>query len=193
METLEARLLTVSSKSLSRARREEFEPAAAALREALQRVVERVCPPWLSRYQDDLIQAVVLKVLEARGASGEGIEDIPSSYLYRAAHSALVDEIRRQRRRREVDFEAGGDAVELRVWEWDPEREAASRQSGRAIRDCLQVMKVERRWAVTLYLLGNSVPESARALGWTRKRTENLVFRGLMNLRQCLLKKGVRP
>lgn len=75
----------------------------------------------------------------------------------------------------------------------DPEHETASRQTGRGILACLARMKAERRRAVTLYLQGHSVPESSRILGWNRKRTENLVFRGLMDLRQCLIKKGLRP
>ena len=169
------------------------ESAVAALRSALERVVLRVCPPWLQAQRDDLVQAAVIKVLETRQKSGEGIEGMPASYLYRVAHSALVDEIRRVRRKREVALDEGGDAVEQRERVRDPEHETAGREVGRAIADCLSGMKQERRRAVTLYLQGNNVPESSRALGWDRKRTENLVYRGLMDLRQCLTKKGVRP
>ena len=47
--------------------------------------------------------------------------------------------------------------------------------------------------AVTLYLQGHSVPEAARVLDWPAKRTENLVYRGLADLRECLMKKGIQP
>ncbi len=170
-----------------------IETEVAELRAALERAVTRVCPPWLVDRRDDLVQAAVIKVLAIRRKSGEGIDAVTSSYLYRVAHSALVDEIRRHRRKREVGLEEGGDAVEQSERVRDPEREAASRETGRAIAGCLAKMKPERRWSVTLYLQGHSVPESSRTLGWDRKRTENLVFRGLMDLRQCLLKKGIRP
>lgn len=165
----------------------------ATLRAALERVVTRVCPSWLRDQRDDLVQVAVIKVLEIHRRSGEGIDGVSSSYLYRVAHSALVDEIRRRRRKREVALDEGGDAVEQRERVRDPEHEATSRQAGRAIADCLSGMKEERRWAVTLYLQGNNVPESSQTLGWDRKRTENMVYRGLMDLRQCLTQKGVRP
>ena len=54
-------------------------------------------------------------------------------------------------------------------------------------------MKRERRLAVMLHLQGHPVAEAARILGWTVKRTENLVYRGLADLRHCLICKGHRP
>ena len=165
----------------------------ARLRQALDRVVRRTCPPWLMDRNDDLVQMALLKVLDVKRKKGEGIDEVPTSYLYRVAHSALVDEIRRHRRKREVALAEGGEHVEQTEMVHDPERETASRQTGRAIADCLSLMKAERKRAVALYLQGSSVPESSRTLGWNRKRTENLVFRGLADLRQCLMRKGVRP
>ena len=50
-----------------------------------------------------------------------------------------------------------------------------------------------RRRALTLYLVGHKVPEAAQMLGWTSKKTENNVYRGLANLRDCLAKKGIKP
>lgn len=167
--------------------------AVAALRHDLDRVVRRTCPPWLRGQQDDLVQMALLKVLDVKRKKGEGIDEVASSYLYRVAHSALVDEIRRHRRKREVALEEGGEHVEQTEMVLDPERQTASRQKGRAIADCLARMKTERKRAVTLYLQGSSVPESSGILGWNRKRTENLVFRGLADLRQCLMQKGVQP
>ena len=54
-------------------------------------------------------------------------------------------------------------------------------------------MKRERRLAVTLHLQGHTVPETARILDWAAKQTENLVYRGLADLRECLMAKGLRP
>ena len=54
-------------------------------------------------------------------------------------------------------------------------------------------MKRERRLAVTLHLQGHTVPQAARLLDFSPKQTENLVYRGLADLRACLLAKGIRP
>jgi RNA polymerase sigma-70 factor (ECF subfamily) len=72
----------------------------------------------------------------------------------------------------------------------DPERHASFGELGAAIRDCLAAIKRERRLAVMLHLQEHQVPETARILGWSVKRTENLVYRGLANLRDCLRGKG---
>lgn len=168
----------------------------AELRPKLEKAVYRICPAWLVDRRDDLVQMAMIKLMEAQrrrdANQTEGIPPASSSYLFRVAHSALVDEIRRLRRRRESPLEDDDDTVEHRDAH-DPERDATSRQTGRAIKDCLGFMKRERRMAVTLYLQGHSVPDASRVLGWKRKRTENLVFRGLDNLRQCLRKKGISP
>jgi RNA polymerase sigma-70 factor (ECF subfamily) len=75
----------------------------------------------------------------------------------------------------------------------DPEREAASRGIGDAIRDCLGEMVGTRRRAVTLHLIGHTVPEIARLLDRKLKQTDNLVYRGMADLRRCLIGKGVTP
>jgi RNA polymerase sigma-70 factor (ECF subfamily) len=166
------------------------------LRAALAQAVRRQCPPWLSQHADDLAQAALVKIM-GRVQAGEGDRPLSSFYLYRVAHSALVDEIRRRQRRREVPLEAGEpDAPAARIEPraaGDPEQDASLRELGGAVRGCLLEMKRDRRLAVTLYLQGHSVPEAARLLDWPVKRTENLVYRGLADLRQCLLAKGHMP
>jgi RNA polymerase sigma-70 factor (ECF subfamily) len=143
---------------------------------------------------DDLVQAAVIRVIrivERQTGDGEGDPPFASSYLYKVAHSALVDEIRRVRRRRETDLDDEGVAP-VAVMRQDPERITASREIGRGIVECLSRMTRERRMAVTLYLQGHSVADAARVLEWPFKRTENLVYRGLADLRECLMAKGMR-
>ena len=164
------------------------------LRHDLARAVARMCPSWLSNERDDLVQAAVMRVMQSVGKKAlerEGDAPLASSYLYKVAYSALVDEIRRVRRRRESALETG--TVESVASTENPERTMASREIGQGIRDCLAQLKDERRMAVTLYLQGHSVPEASRILEWSTKRTENLVYRGLADLRECLLSKGLRP
>jgi RNA polymerase sigma-70 factor, ECF subfamily len=165
------------------------------LRQTLVRVVARICPAWLSAQRDDLVQAAVMRVVQVLHKLkpiGEGDPPFSSSYLYKVAHSALVDEIRRARRRRETDFDDAGVEVAAVAVD-DPERQAAGREIGRGIQSCLMRMKRERRLAVTLHLQGHNVAEAAQILDWPLKRTENLIYRGLADLRACLKSKGMEP
>ena len=45
--------------------------------------------------------------------------------------------------------------------------------------------------AVTLHLQGHRGAETARLLGWSAKRAENLIYRGLADLRACLEARGM--
>jgi RNA polymerase sigma-70 factor (ECF subfamily) len=165
------------------------------LRQDFVRAVARLCPSWLSSQREDLVQAAVMRVMHIVSKHPDGAGGEPafaSTYLYRVAHSALVDEMRRMTRRQETALDDA--AVErTAVTVQDPERIAASRQIGRGIQDCLVSMPRDRRMAVTLYLMGHSVPDAARVLDWPAKRTENLIYRGLADLRACLLHKGIQP
>jgi RNA polymerase sigma-70 factor (ECF subfamily) len=167
----------------------------AQLHRDLVRAVDRVCPRWMADRADDLVQVALMRVMEIQRRK-EGTADFSPFYLKKAAYSALVDEIRRLRRRQEVSIEADGEesatAFDPAAPEPDPERASAGRQIGRAIRDCLGGMVPPRRHAVTLSLQGHSVPEIGRLLGWTGKKAENLVYRGMADLRECLSGKGIR-
>ncbi len=155
--------------------------------------VRRCCPPWLAAHADDLVQEAMIKVVE-RARRRPGAPEVASAYLWRVAYSALVDEIRRHRRRREVPLAGEADGVpELPASEPGPEREAGSRAIGVAIAECLHGMLPERRQAVTLHLLGHTVPEVAKLLGWSQKRADNAVYRGLADLRCALADRGVTP
>ena len=170
------------------------DPRWAKLGADLARAVRRQCPWWLSDQAEDIAQAALIKVM-ASARNSEGERDLTTFYLYRVAHSAVVDEIRRRKRRNEVGLEVvTGTADDASAPEpndrRDPERSASFRELGAAIRGCLAAMKRERRLAVVLHLQEHAVPEAARILGWSAKRTENLVYRGLANLRDCLRGKG---
>lgn len=159
-----------------------------ALRADLVRAVQRVCPPWLADRREDLVQEALIRVAEIRRSEPD--RELAPSYLRRSAYNALVDEIRRLRRRRETSLEGEEGTLQPPSEEPGPERLSAARQLGREIHDCLTRMVPPRRRAVALYLQGHSGPESARLMGWTPKRTNNLVYRGLDDLRRCLTGKG---
>lgn len=164
------------------------------IRSALARALRRACPAWLDSRRDDLVQVAMLRVLDALKRSEEK-PTLHPSYLYRAAYTAMVDEIRRAQWRREVPLERDGErAVEpMEKAHAGPERRLLAREIADAIRACLARLAAPRCLAVTLHLQGCSVGEAARTLGWSDKRTENLVYRGLADLRACLASKGVKP
>ncbi|MFL6258563.1 MAG: RNA polymerase sigma factor [Thermoanaerobaculia bacterium] len=168
----------------------------AQLHRDLVRAVDRVCPRWMADRADDLVQVALMRVMEIQRKK-EGTAEFSAFYLKKAAYSAMIDEIRRLRRRQEVSLEGGSGEEVVVVYDPaapdpDPERASAGRQVGRAIRDCLGRMVSPRRHAVTLNLQGHSVPEIGRLLGWTAKKAENLVYRGMSDLRGCLGTKGIQ-
>lgn len=162
------------------------------LRQQLEKAVRQICPHWLRDKSEDLVQVALIRVFEIRRKS-EGDRNFSSSYLWRVAYSALIDEIRRLRRRKESDISDEDLEREAVLQEPDPEASLAGTQIGEGIQHCLQKLVVSRRMAMTLYLQGYSVPSAAEVLGFSAKKTENLVYRGLQQLRECLRKKGFKP
>ena len=163
-----------------------------ALRDDLKRAVAQTCPRWMSDRSEDIIQVALMRVVEIY-RKREGNAEFSSFYLRKAAYSAVIDEIRRLRRRQEVPLE--DESSETRydpvAESPDPERVTVSREVGRAIQDCLGNLVTPRRLAVTLNLQGHSVPEVGRLMSWSTKKAENLVYRGMADLRGCLDGKGV--
>ncbi len=162
------------------------------LRRALSRAVTRVCPRWLVAEREDIVQVAMTKVARVMDG-GKSAEEITSAYLARAAYHAVVDEIRRQRRRR------GMTAIEEEVERTavaegpSPEAVAEGQQLGLEIRDCLSQMARTRRVAVALHLEGRGATEIASMFEWKRKQADNLVYRGMGDLRRCLTNKGLKP
>ncbi|MBL4685168.1 MAG: sigma-70 family RNA polymerase sigma factor [Nannocystaceae bacterium] len=163
------------------------------LRRALSRAVRRACPSWMSESAEDIVQIAMTKVVAAMEA-GKSAEEIGLAYVARVAYHAVVDEMRRQRRRRtlttvDVD-EVHGTVAEPRP---DPEVATAGARLGTEIRDCLTQMARSRRLAVVLYLEGRGATEIANMFDWKRKQADNLVYRGIGDLRRCLADKGLEP
>lgn len=158
----------------------------------MERAVSKVCPPWLRSQRDDIVQAALIRVWEVQKRNS-GRTSLARGYLSRVAHSVLIDEIRKTQRQMESPLENDGGTVSLSTGDPDPECKCAGLEIGSGIRICLGKLHQSRRLAVTLHLLGHSVPESAKLLGWTSKKTENLVYRGLKSLRLCLRRNGIEP
>jgi len=167
------------------------EGSIAVLRGRLLGLVRRSCPSWLADQAEDIVQATLARVLERR-AGGEN-QSVSSSYIMKAAHNAVIDEVRRRFRRAPV-MQGGDEGLSSApAGNPHPEQLAEAAEIDRAIRACLGGLETPRRHAVTLHLLGHSLKECCEALGGTYKRTEHLVYRGLEDLRRCLTKKGLQP
>lgn len=163
------------------------------IRNALERAVRSVCPPSLADRRDDLVQAALMRVAKLQRRS-ETERELTSFYLRRVAHSALVDEIRRLRRRGEIPLEDDqGEERPIVSETASPEARFHAREIAQGIRDCLTHLVAPRRRAVVLHLQGHNVPETADLMGWNEKRARNLVYRGLADLRRCLEAKGLKP
>jgi RNA polymerase sigma-70 factor (ECF subfamily) len=158
------------------------------LRIDIARAVRSVCPRWLAEQGDDLSQIAVSRILD-RLRTTEGQLELSQGYLYRTAYSVVVDEIRRCRRRREIAMDSD---VVLQSHDANPERQTFSREVRDAVAGCLRRLVTSRRRAVTLHLLGHSIREISALLESRYKQAENLVYRGLSDLRACLERRGVK-
>ena len=167
------------------------EETVAHLRRVLTQAIGRVCPPWLEASREDLVQAACIKVLALLNEP-ERNRGLQTSYLWKVAHTTVVDEIRRLARQRESlkSFLSEGDPAASAM---SPERGYRGFQIGRALLECLSTLVRTRRIAVALHLQGSTVPEVAGHLGWSLKKAENMVYRGLSQLRICLTEKGWKP
>jgi len=156
------------------------------IRRVLQAAISKVCPAWLADQKEDLVQAAFLKVFKSWKDSEESGPP-PTSYVWKAAYSATMDEIRRARVRRE---EALDDGVQSNPVASDPSRQQRSAEMRRAIVECLRRLEPGRRRAVQLYLSGFGLKETASLLRWNAKRVDNERYRGLAELRRCLTRRG---
>lgn len=156
----------------------------------LRRAVERVCPRELDSEREDLVQTAMVRLLE-RAAGGEDSEIRSTSYLVKVAFHTMVDTMRRLNRRRAAgveELESSRSALAAEVSAPLPRPEVAP-----AVQDCLARLVRSRRHAVTLYLQGFSAREAGRMLQLEEKAIRNLIFRGIHDLRRCLVEKGVSP
>lgn len=140
---------------------------------------------------DEVMQEVRIRLWRARGTS-EQIAGVSSSYVYRTACSAALDLLRRRRTRREtlaVELErpaAAGLAVA-----GGPERDLADAELAREVGRAIETIPASRRPVVRMHLAGYPREEIAELMGWTEAKTRNLLYRGLADLRERLLARGI--
>jgi RNA polymerase sigma-70 factor (ECF subfamily) len=165
---------------------DEFE----SLRGRVAGAVRRTCPAWLVAQADDIVQNVMAQLLRTL-RQGEGERSFSAMYVEKAAYGATVDEMRRLYRRRECSAVPESHLKDRASPTPGPEQCALSREIAREVEQCLRHLSNARRLAVVLHLRGCTVPEAACLLCWSEKKTENLVYRGLADLRAALRAHGL--
>jgi len=144
-----------------------------AVRRVLENAIRRRCFGVLASHREDLVQNAMVRLLERQGSEDFGGRG--ASYLWKVAQSVVVDELRRLGRERRLT-----EGVR-------EERQASVDPVGSIqLRRCVQRLEERRRMAVTLHLSGLRIPEVARVANWTVKTAENLIYRGLDDLRALL-------
>ncbi len=172
------------------------------LRKALARAVDRACPSWLRNHADDLVQIALQRVMDAADRRKKRLQqeekpedeenpEYSASYLQRVAHNAVVDAVRSWRRQGWVSLD-DETRHQFKAPGADPEQGAIANELGREIRGCVQELVEARRRPVILHLMGHSVVDVAARLELGVKQAENLVYRGLADLRRCLESRGMK-
>lgn len=165
--------------------------AESDLRRRVAAAVATLFPRLSLADREDVVQSTMVRLLEALARAPGG--SLNATYVWRTAHSVVLDEMQRARRRFEVATapEDLGDASPRAPS--NPESDASLAQLRRAVRACFGTLAPERRRAVALHWFGYEPRETARLLGWTAKRAANLCYRGLADLRACVAAKGFAP
>lgn len=168
--------------------RKSFDLASPELYARVRLSVKTACPAWLLPECDDLAQKAMLRLMERSERNHNQVE-FCASYIYRAAHNTVIDEIRR--RRREVKMQALDPAVQEHADPTPPTGHIDDSIIRDAIFHCLGKIRAERRIAISMKLQGHSTADIGRLLAWNNKRVENLTSRGRQDLKLCLQKKGI--
>lgn len=163
-----------------------------ALRERIHTMVVRTRPHWAALWDEDFVQLAMIRIARALERKSQPAR-IPAAYVRRVAYTATLDEVRRLAVRPRLATTPAAADEAIHAEELDPSRSVEARQTVDAIQSCLSSLLPTRRKAVVLYLEGHTVPEAAERLGWSIKRTENLVYRGLADLRRALSMRGFGP
>jgi RNA polymerase sigma factor (sigma-70 family) len=138
--------------------------------------------------RDALLQEVRVRLWRT-APEAENLGSISPSFLYGAARWAALD-LLRERRRTADETEA---ARQMGRTAPAPDRADESlqrRRLGELIDGAVSELGPDRQTVVRLWLAGYDRGEAQQMLGWSEARTRNLLYRGLDNLREELLRRG---
>jgi RNA polymerase sigma-70 factor, ECF subfamily len=168
--------------------REVFDWLAAELRPKLHRYAARMTGSVIDG--EDVVQEALLKALEA-AQHQESLIEYPEAWLFRIAHNAAVDFVRRQTRQASRQQEVPNEVLEMIP---DPVDEVARREaSDAALRLFMELPTVERSSIILMDVLGYSLREIAGVMDVTVPTVKAALHRGRGRLREITQRPDDRP
>jgi len=173
------------------------DPLPPALAGALARF-ERVLRSVSRRFRlrdadlDELTQEVRIRLWKAEVR--ESGSTSTASYVWKTAEAAAIDLFRRRRTREHHATAATARGADLPVGiAPDPAMRIEEMELVNQVMEAVAGLPEARRVPVRMHLAGYGRHEIAAALGWTEPKTRNLIYRGLADLRELLLARGIGP
>jgi RNA polymerase sigma factor (sigma-70 family) len=163
-----------------------FEGMVRQYSRLISAVVARVGGQATSLFREDIEQQVLIELW--RQVDREQKIDHPSSYLYKAAVRETVRVLRRELSREAVPE---GAHEEARGGQ-SPYHCLAGKEQAALVEECVASLASDRQRAVRAHLSGFDVQEIMAMHGWPYQKARNLVARGMAELREALLQKGIR-
>lgn len=154
----------------------------------LRHYVRRYSPEWLRQEEEDLVQMAAMRVVRAGARM-----DHPHAYLKRTARTTVLDEMRRNRYRRETRFSTSISDRLANSRDLSPESVFRGHEVGEQIECALHALSADRQAVIGAYLKGASVSEIAARHGWKPKKVSNLMSRGMRDLRTQLARRDATP
>ena len=162
------------SSSAPRLDRAALETMLAGLRPKLHRYCARMAGSVIDG--EDIVQETLVKALQA--LDGSVAVEKPEHWLFRIAHNAAQDHLRRRNRERSVMAEADISTVE------DPTGRADSRHvAGAGLRTFMHLSLAQRSAVILVDVLGLSLHETCDVTGATLAATKAALHRGRAQLR----------
>jgi RNA polymerase sigma factor (sigma-70 family) len=153
-------------------------PALEAMLSELRPRLHRYCARMAGSVIDgeDIVQETLLKALQA--IDGSAAVERPEQWLFRIAHNAAQDHLRRRQRERSRITEADMTTIE------DPSGSADSRIAAAAgLRSFMQLSVAQRGAVILVDVLGLSLHETCEVTGATLAATKAALHRGRAQLR----------
>jgi len=171
----------MSTQKLDRA---ALEAMLAGLRPKLHRYCARMSGSVIDG--EDIVQETMLKALQA--LDGNAVVERPEQWLFRIAHNAAQDHLRRRQRERSRMTEADMTTLE------DPSAGADSRLAAAAsLRSFMQLSVAQRSAVILVDVLSLNLSETCEVTGATLAATKAALHRGRGELRALASEETVMP
>ncbi|MER8964594.1 sigma-70 family RNA polymerase sigma factor [Mesorhizobium sp. M0902] len=158
--------------------RATLEAMLVGLRPRLHRYCARMAGSVIDG--EDIVQEVLIKALQA--IDGGAIVERPEQWLFRIAHNAAQDHLRRRNRERSRMTEADMSVIE------DPSGSADSRLAAQtSLRSFMQLSVPQRSAVILVDVLGLSLHETCEVTGATLAATKAALHRGRAQLKVLAL------